>query len=49
MRIDKHTLQPAFVLHSRKYRDSSLLVELFTLRQGRVTVVARGVRKINSR
>ena len=27
-------LQPAYVLHSRPYRDSSALVDLLTLREG---------------
>jgi DNA repair protein RecO len=42
------TLQPAFVLHSRPYRDTSLLVELLTEQHGRLTVVARGVRSRRS-
>lgn len=36
------TEEPAFVLHRRPYRESSLLVDLFTLNQGAVSVVARG-------
>ncbi len=42
-------LQPAFVLHRRPYRETSLLVELFTQDYGRVAVVARGIRKARSR
>ncbi|OGT45224.1 MAG: DNA repair protein RecO [Gammaproteobacteria bacterium RIFCSPHIGHO2_12_FULL_41_20] len=42
-------LQPAFVLHRRKYRETSLLVELFTVDYGRVTAVARGVRCARTR
>ncbi len=42
MRID---LQPAYVLHARPYRDTSLLVDLLTPEHGRVTAVARGVRQ----
>lgn len=38
-------LQPAFVLHSRAYRDTSLLVDLLTRDHGRLTVVARGQRQ----
>lgn len=34
--------EPAYVLHRRPYRETSLLVDLFTLNNGRVTVVARG-------
>ena len=36
--------QPAFVLHSRPYRDSSMLVELITEDYGRVSGVVKGVR-----
>ena len=35
----------AFVLHRRPYRETSLLVELFTADHGRVGVVARGGRR----
>ncbi len=38
------TDQPAVVLHARAYRESSLLVNLFTRDHGRVAVVARGRR-----
>lgn len=37
-------LSPAYILHSRKYRDSSLIVELFTEKEGRVAGVVRGAR-----
>lgn len=40
-------MQPAYLLHARDYRDTSLLVELFTPSSGRVSAVARGAR--NSR
>jgi DNA repair protein RecO (recombination protein O) len=40
----KIDLQPAYVLHTRDYRDTSLLVDLLTLDFGIVRVVARGVR-----
>lgn len=39
------TLQPSFVLHSRPYRDSSAIVELFTAEHGRLSAVARGARR----
>ena len=42
MRVD---LQPAYILHSRPYRDTSLLIDFLTPDFGRVTAVARGVRK----
>lgn len=39
------TLQPAYILHSRHYRDSSLLLEVFTAEHGRISLVARGARR----
>ncbi|NII10397.1 DNA repair protein RecO [Oleiagrimonas sp. C23AA] len=36
--------QPAYVLHGRAYRETSLLLECLTRDYGRVGVVARGVR-----
>ncbi len=38
----------AYVLHSRPYRETSLLVDLFTLEYGRISVVARGARRSGS-
>lgn len=35
-------LKPAFVLHRRRYGDSSLLLELFSQSQGRVAAIAKG-------
>jgi DNA repair protein RecO (recombination protein O) len=37
------SLKPVYVLHRRRYGDSSLLLELFTQAQGRVVAVAKGV------
>lgn len=37
-------LQPAYVLHGRPYRETSLLLEVFSAEHGRVALVARGVR-----
>lgn len=37
-------LQKAFVLHTRAYRDTSLLLEVFTINHGRLSLIARGVR-----
>ncbi len=39
------SLQPAYILHSRPYRDSSALLEVFTAEQGRISLVARGARR----
>jgi len=42
------SLQPAYVLHQRPYRETSLLLEVFSLEHGRVGMVARGVRRAKS-
>jgi DNA repair protein RecO (recombination protein O) len=47
--VSRITLEPAFVLHHRPYRDTSLLLELLTASHGRVGVVARGARGPRSR
>lgn len=41
--------QPAFVLHTRPYRETSLLLECLTRDHGRLGVVARGVRSQRGR
>ncbi|WP_043693546.1 DNA repair protein RecO [Luteibacter sp. 9133] len=46
MRVEQ---QPAFVLHARPYRETSLLVECLTRDHGRIGVVARGVRNERAR
>jgi len=46
MRIEE---QPAFILHARAWRETSLLIEAFTRDHGRVGLVARGVRSAKSR
>lgn len=38
-------LQPAFILHRRLYRETSLLLDLFTEQYGRIALIARGGRK----
>ena len=45
----KILLQPAYVLHHRAYRDSSVLLELFSPEYGRVGVIARGAKSAKSR
>ena len=42
MRVD---LNPCFILHSRSYRETSLLLDVFSRRHGRVGLVAKGARK----
>ncbi len=43
------SLEPSYILHSRPYRESSLLLEVFGKAQGRVGLVARGARGPRSR
>lgn len=40
--------QPAYLLHSYAYRETSLVIETFTRDQGRVALVARGARRPRS-
>ncbi len=42
-------LEPAFVLHSRPYSNTSLVVELLTRRHGRIAALARSARGLKSR
>ncbi|NOY15693.1 MAG: DNA repair protein RecO [Gammaproteobacteria bacterium] len=41
--------QPAFLLHARPFRETSLIIEVFTWQYGRVGLLARGVRNPKSR
>lgn len=45
----RQQLQYGFILHSRPYRDTSSLLEVFTRDAGRLGLVARGVRGSRSR
>ncbi|MGH8720898.1 MAG: DNA repair protein RecO [Burkholderiales bacterium] len=40
--------EPAFVLHSYPYKETSLIVEAFTRHRGRVALLARGARRPRS-
>lgn len=40
--------QPSFVLHSYPYRETSLIIEVFSRQQGRVALIARGARRPRS-
>lgn len=42
-------LEPAWLLHPRPFRDSSLLLEVFSRDHGRVGLVARGARRARAR
>jgi DNA repair protein RecO (recombination protein O) len=50
MQAHKNRLEdePAFVLHSYPFRETSLLVEVFSRQHGRVPLVARGARRPKS-
>lgn len=41
--------QPAYILHSRPFRDSSLILELLTPDYGRISCIARGARRDKQR
>ena len=45
----RYSLEPAYILHSRQYRESSLILEGFSREQGRVGLIARGARGAKSR
>ncbi|MGI1677362.1 MAG: DNA repair protein RecO [Cellvibrionaceae bacterium] len=42
-------LQPSFVLHSRPFRDSSLLVDVLTADYGRISLIAKAQRQTRNR
>ncbi|MGD8572903.1 MAG: DNA repair protein RecO [Gammaproteobacteria bacterium] len=48
---DQHRiyLQPSYVIHQRPYRDTSALLEIFSEHHGRCALVARGVKRPNSK
>ena len=45
MRIDK---EPAFILHARFYKETSLLLDVFTQNHGRLSMIAKGARRPHS-
>ncbi|WP_040579641.1 DNA repair protein RecO [Methylobacter tundripaludum] len=42
-------LQPAFILRHRKYRETSLIIDVLTRDFGRISLLAKGVRKAKSK
>ena len=42
-------LQPAFILQHRKYRETSLIIDVLTRDFGIVSILAKGVRKKKSK
>ena len=48
MATNERTEQTAFLLHSIPYRETSLIVDLFTREHGRIAAVAKGARRRQS-
>jgi DNA repair protein RecO (recombination protein O) len=46
---ERVSLEAAYVLHGREYRDTSRILEIFSARHGRLTLFARGARGPKSR
>lgn len=44
MNSTRQELHPAYVIHTRAYRDTSLIIEIFTPTHGRVSLLARGAK-----
>ncbi|MFT5391583.1 MAG: DNA repair protein RecO (recombination protein O) [Gammaproteobacteria bacterium] len=44
MQHERVDLEPSFIIHQRRYRETSLIVEVLTRDHGRVGLVARGAR-----
>ena len=44
----KADLNPAFILHRRPYRETSYLLDIFSREYGRISLVAKGIRKKGS-
>lgn len=47
--VSRVSLEPSYVLHGRPYRESSLLLEIYSRDHGRLGLVARGARGSRSR
>ena len=47
--FDAAQLQPAYVLHSRPFQDTSLIVDAWTMYSGRQTLMVKGARKAQGR
>lgn len=47
--LNTEQLQAAYILHTRPYRDTSLLIDAFTILQGRVNLIAKGARGVRSK
>ncbi len=49
MMSERGALEPAYVLHARDYRDTSLIVDVLTRNTGRYAMVVKGARSVKSR
>ncbi|MFZ0219761.1 MAG: DNA repair protein RecO [Candidatus Aquirickettsiella sp.] len=47
--LNTDQLQAAYILHTRPYRDTSLLIDAFTASQGRVNLIAKGARGVRGK
>lgn len=47
--LSNDQLQAAYILHTRPYRDTSLLIDAFTVLQGRISLIAKGARGIRGK
>ncbi|MGA7595338.1 MAG: DNA repair protein RecO [Gallionella sp.] len=45
---NRHQDEPAFVLHSYPFRETSLILDVYSRRHGRLAIVARGARRPRS-
>jgi DNA repair protein RecO (recombination protein O) len=45
LKIVRVELNPCYILHIRNYRETSLLLDVFSRRHGRISLVAKGARK----
>ncbi len=43
------SLTPSFILHQRPYRETSLILEIFSREHGRISLVAKGIRRSKKR
>lgn len=48
IRQNRHQDEPAFVLHSHPFRETSLLLDVYSRHHGRLAIVARGARRPRS-
>lgn len=47
--MQRYEVEPAFVLHSRLYRETSSIIDIFSEQHGRLSVIGKGCRRPKSR